>query len=463
MNNTLPSFYSFPELFSSDIADSTPVAFEGKKEIRFGQLKQDVALLVQKLKAHQAQRVALCCKDSYLFCVGFLAMCFSHKTLILPSNYQPASINELNDEFELLLCDTEVEQQPCWEITSNPYSGNRFGSSDGEFSGLDTQAISLVLFTSGTNGVPKSIKKTLQQIEIEINALQELWGSRLANTRVISTVSHQHIYGLLFRLLWPLCSLRPFSVNNLEYPEQLLAHAGQEMVLVSSPALLRRLSLIDKREDERLSMAAVFSSGGVLPKQAANTILGLFSIHAHEVYGSTETGGIAYRQQRDENEAWRAFPNIEIRVNQKNWLEIRSPYLETNQWYQTADEIELLSADSFILKGRTDRVVKIEEKRVSLAEVENRLEQLEWIEEGVVVALQEPDRLVLGALIVLSIKGQKTLRELGKGQFWLLLRRELRQWLEPVTIPRRYRVLDVIPVNSQGKRLLKEIERQFID
>ncbi|MCU8495017.1 AMP-fatty acid ligase, partial [Vibrio vulnificus] len=53
------------------------------------------------------------------------------------------------------------------------------------------------------------------------------------------------------------------------------------------------------------------------------------------------------------------------------------------------------------------------------------------------------------------------LNELGKGKFWLLLRGELRQWLEPIAIPRRYRVVSEIPLNSQGKRLTNQIEQLF--
>ena len=31
-----------------------------------------------------------------------------------------------------------------------------------------------------------------------------MWGKNIKNNAYISTVSHQHIYGFLFRFLWPL-------------------------------------------------------------------------------------------------------------------------------------------------------------------------------------------------------------------------------------------------------------------
>ena len=48
-----------------------------------------------------------------------------------------------------------------------------------------------------------------------------LWGERLAGTRVLASVSHQHIYGLLFRILLPLSLGLPFDRRSIDYPEQL--------------------------------------------------------------------------------------------------------------------------------------------------------------------------------------------------------------------------------------------------
>jgi len=58
----------------------------------------------------------------------------------------------------------------------------------------------------------------------DVNCLvkEDLWGETLGKLPVISTVSHQHIYGLLFRLLWPFSSGRVFQLATHTYPEHLL-------------------------------------------------------------------------------------------------------------------------------------------------------------------------------------------------------------------------------------------------
>ncbi|MDG2688425.1 AMP-binding protein, partial [Vibrio parahaemolyticus] len=309
--------------------------------------------------------------------------------------------------------------------------------------------------TSGSSGKPKAIAKTLKQLDIEVAILDNLWGDTVANTRVESTVSHQHIYGLLFRVLWPLCSARPFSAHNLEFPEQIVHHADVDTTLVSSPALLKRLS----EEHNPVAIRCVFSSGGPLPNQAAQHSQLLFGSLPIEVFGSTETGGIAYRQQHVACTPWTLFPGVEAELNHENCLKLRSPHIDENTWYQTADECYFHDSISFELRGRTDRIVKVEEKRISLVEVEKRLEQLPWVQESVVIPMEESGRLTLVSIIVLNDKGSDVLNELGKGKFWLELRKALRNWLEPIAIPRKFRVVDEIPLNSQGKRQVAEIEK----
>ena len=98
-----------------------------------------------------------------------------------------------------------------------------------------------------------------------------------------------------------------------------------------------------------------------------------------EVFGSTETGGIAYRQQHSSHELWQLFDGVQAELNQEGCLKLQSPNIAidpdaNNSWYQTADACRFHSATQFELLGRTDRIVKIEEKRISLVEVEQRLE-----------------------------------------------------------------------------------------
>ena len=453
--NQSPRYTSLAQLFQADRSLDSVICFDDKSQISWQEFHNDVAKLCGLLSDSPAQRTAICTQDSYLFTVAFMACALSSKQIVLPGNYQPEALYELRSEYDLLLVDESIQ------VVSNTnvllLSKQLFDTqmNDTINESINLGAVKLVLFTSGSSGTPKAIHKTLEQLDIEIAELSKNWQSMLTGSRVHSTVSHQHIYGLLFRILWPLCSSVPFSRFNLEYPEQIISHADSKMVLVSSPALLKRLS----EEQSAKPLVGVFSSGGTRPLEAAQQARTLFGELPIEVFGSTETGGIAYRQQVNAQTPWQLFSCIKAELNQENCIKLLSPYIDRDNWYQTADECEMVSDNQFILKGRTDRIIKIEEKRISLVEVEKRLEQLSWINECAVIPFEEPNRLILASVIVLSDEGKQLLNSVGKGKFWLLLRNELRKWLEPIAVPRRFRVVEEIPLNSQGKRLTPQIEQ----
>ena len=451
------SYTSLSELLSQNRSPDSIVCFDDKSEITWQTFNDDLSRLVHLLSSSPFQRVAICTRDSYLFSIAFLACAAANKHIILPGNYQPCALAELSEQFDCLLVDDsigEVEVSDVRNIQTLLDTETREPRTD-NLPPVDLAEIHLTLFTSGSSGTPKAINKTLEHLDIERAQLDKNWGDLLKGNRVHSTVSHQHIYGLLFRILWPLCSGVPFARHNLEYPEQILSHANKQSVLISSPALLKRL----KHETQSAQLAGVFSSGGPLPTESAHQALNLLGHLPIEVFGSTETGGIAFRQQESAQTPWQLFDCIEASLNSENCIKLLSPYIDKNNWYQTADECEMVSSNQFILKGRTDRVIKIEEKRVSLVEVEKRLEQLPWISECVVIPFEEPERLILASVLVLSDQGQAKLATMSKGKFWLMLRSELRKWLEPIAIPRKYRIVDEIPLNSQGKRLTSHIEQ----
>ncbi|MEZ9422839.1 AMP-binding protein [Vibrio lentus] len=451
------SYTSLSELLSQNRSPDSIVCFDDNSEITWQTFNDDLSRLVHLLSSSPFQRVAICTQDSYLFSIAFLACAAANKHIILPGNYQPCALAELSEQFDCLLVDDsigEVEVSDVRNIQTLLDTETREPLTD-NLPPIDLAAIHLTLFTSGSSGTPKAINKTLEHLDIETAQLDKNWGKLLKGNRVHSTVSHQHIYGLLFRILWPLCSGVPFARSNLEYPEQILSHANKNCVLISSPALLKRL----KHETNTASLAGVFSSGGPLPTESAHQSRNLLGHLPIEVFGSTETGGIAFRQQESAQTPWQLFDCIEASLNSENCIKLLSPYIDNNNWYQTADECEMVSENQFILKGRTDRVIKIEEKRVSLVEVEKRLEQLTWISECVVIPFEEPERLILASVLVLSEEGQAKLATMSKGKFWLMLRSELRKWLEPIAIPRKYRIVDEIPLNSQGKRLTSRIEQ----
>lgn len=317
-------------------------------------------------------------------------------------------------------------------------------------------ATALVVHTSGSTGAPQAIPKLMRQMSSEVATLETLFGARIGDAEVFATVSHQHIYGLLFKVLWPLATGRAIHAASLNFPEELALLLGRRpCALVASPAHLKRLpDHLDWRAAAS-QLRAVFSSGGPLAPESAATAGRLLGQAPFEVYGSSETGGIAWRQrQAGGSGAWEALPNVEWRTEAGHGqLEVRSPHLETPDWLRLADRAQATGNGHFLLLGRSDRIVKIEEKRISLDAIEAALLACGLVQEARVLAAPEVpgQRQALAAFVVASEAGRVLLAEQGKQALNARLRGVLAGVVESVGLPRRWRYLDQMPVNAQGK------------
>ena len=83
-----------------------------------------------------------------------------------------------------------------------------------ELKPLDSNFAGLVIYTSGSTGVAQAIPKNLSQMSAEIATLETQFGDVIDDADIVATVSHQHIYGLLFNVLWPLSAGRAFAARS---------------------------------------------------------------------------------------------------------------------------------------------------------------------------------------------------------------------------------------------------------
>jgi len=313
----------------------------------------------------------------------------------------------------------------------------------------------LTLCTSGSSGEPKLIDKSLAQLANEVEALEHLWGQHLGQACVLGSVACQHIYGLLFRLLWPLCAGRPVHSRALPFPEDLqqVSLSQPHFVWVASPALLKRMG--DNLDWPALSrVKQVFSSGGALPAEAAQALHDRLGQWPTEIYGSSETGGIGWRQG---DTPWQPFTGVELSLDEAGALRIASPYLPAGHVEQSADAAEIGDDGRFVLRGRLDRIVKLEEKRISLPMIEQALVNHDWVADARLGVVQE-GRAYLGALLALSPTGVHALRNQGRRTVTDTLRRHLADHCEAIALPRRWRLLLELPYSSQGKLPQSQVE-----
>ena len=409
------------------------------------QLRADALCLAAGLQARGIRRVAVHLDDAADLAIALLGAWRAGARVLLPADLQAQTRQRWSAEVDLWLTDLPGDTQPA-DLRQAPLKPAQ----------LDLDQCWLTLCTSGSSGEPKRIEKTLRQLSNEVQALEQLWGADLGPVAcMIGSVAAQHIYGLLFRVLWPLCAGRTFVRRQLAFPED-MQRASREhpaFAWVASPALLKRMG--DNLDWPALgSVRRVFSSGGALPAEAARSLEQRLGQWPTEVFGSSETGGIAWRQGGD---LWQPFAGVELSQDGDGALLIASPYLTAGHVEHTADAARISPDGRFELLGRLDRIVKLEEKRISLPMLEQALAAHEWVSEARLGVVQE-SRASLGALLVLSEAGLLALRNLGRRAVTQSLRQYLSGHCETLALPRRWRWLRQLPLNAQGKLPQAEVE-----
>lgn len=396
--------------------------------IERAQFWRDVAAEYSAISTITGNTVALHSHDSYDFLVLMFAALAAGKVLRLP----PSRLAEQERDFAnhgiaFLARQYPAAQTPLPVIDSN----------------WPEQA-QLEFYTSGSTGAPKCIHRTLAQLLHEVTTLADTFTLN-AQSVVLATVSHQHIYGLLFKLLWPLVKGHSFYRSQLAYPEA-VAGVQQQLpapnILVASPALLKRWS-----SDITLHNCQwVCSSGGMLAAGVRANI----NAPLLEIYGSSETGGIASRWQ--DHAPWQALSGVDIRLDGES-LHIRAKHACQTDWLETGDRARAHAENQFELLGRQDRIIKLEEKRISLDAVQLALCQHPGVEQAHVTVLTHGQREFLGAVLALTPDVINAL-QIGNitKQAWLIgLRATLTERIESVALPRHFRLLSSMPVNAQGK------------
>ena len=178
-----------------------------------------------------------------------------------------------------------------------------------------------------------------------------------------------------------------------------------------------------------------------------------------EIYGSTETGGIAYRQSKN-GPVWTPFEVCKMSVAENGCLNIKSSYILEAEGFTTGDLVDLYDDGRFLLKGRSDSIVKIEEKRISLPEVENRLKQTGLVQDVRVVPMVGK-RQYLAAAIVLNEAGREKFAGLPKLTINNFFHDHLLKFIENTVSPKKWRYLEELPQNTEGKIRMRDIQSLF--
>jgi acyl-coenzyme A synthetase/AMP-(fatty) acid ligase len=176
-----------------------------------------------------------------------------------------------------------------------------------------------------------------------------------------------------------------------------------------------------------------------------------------EIYGSTETGGVATRSISEHTDSWRAFDVVSWKLVGSR-LFVKSDFTSSEMEYRddgfcmTGDEAHEDKNNRFVLLGRADGIVKVAGKRVDLLDIQSKIKTLPTVSDVVVLAIPtENGRESMVAAVIACDLTETHIKKL------------LMEMLEPYAVPRRIKIVSSITRTATGKIDRRRIEKFFVN
>jgi acyl-coenzyme A synthetase/AMP-(fatty) acid ligase len=446
----------FINLYEKILAPSKSIC---QKEFTFsGYTYGDVFALAAGLKKTLERRgteniLCLCTANKAVTAACVLASLAGSCKLILPYSFSVHAMTEMYDAtgFNSAISDHPEEMPAGVEIiTPLPAAPENINPELIR----DPDKPFLSLFTGGSTGKPNVWSKSPRNLLAEAFYLKEKFF--LSDKDLfVATVPPYHIYGLLFSVLVPFVAHARVLPDIYTFPQEIISTINKHKasVLVSVPIHYRVLK-VDSLSVPSLKFA--FSSAGALDRSDGLHFYKKTGLGITEIYGSTETGGIASRCISDNTDRWKAFDAVSWKLKDSR-LSVKSDFTspemerDIDGFCLTGDEAREEKENGFVLLGRADGVVKVAGKRVDLLDVQNKIKKLPAVNDAFVLALPtDKGRESIIAAVVACDLTETDLRNL------------LMNILEPYAVPRRIKIVSCIARAATGKIDRRRMEKLFL-
>jgi acyl-coenzyme A synthetase/AMP-(fatty) acid ligase len=411
---------------------ATPFALRRGEPIYPPRLFEDIEAATRLIPEAEGD-ILLTCKGRYAFSVALFAAWRSGRQIILPPNLHGSSLQKIREMHHVA---AELSDGFLAECATDTDPGT------GDYAlAFDTNADAVTLYTSGSTGQPQPVRKTIGNLFSEAMTLKH--SLALPKGPLLASVPTYHLYGLTFSIMLPWVLGVPMAdecpLHADEVSEAITANNAR--ILVTVPVHLRALLA----QQLGCSDLSVISSAGRLDEEIASKWHAQYGRDIIEIYGSSETGVIAHRQQ-DTCTLWKPFFGVNIARTDDGLLRVASPFIHQDEgpMFQTQDLVTM-NDGGFRLHGRSDSIVKIAGRRISLLIVEQALMQCDGVVDAAVVAVPVQghirDMAIWAAVATdeaeaVSVRG---------------IRAHLASKLDTIKLPRRIAIVRNLPREENGK------------
>lgn len=389
------------------------------------------------------------CEDRRAFLVLLLATALVKRDTILPSDRSPGGLRGAGSVCgEATACyDSEDMAR---KVAVAGLSGEFFrptftgGDQRDEFDLANIDDARIIMFTSGSTGKPVPCARSLSFFRMGAEANAECMLEGLApGAGIVATVPPYHMFGFELSVMVPLFKGGAVYSGRPFYPRDIAAalySIDAPRILVSTPVHLR---VLKESGIEMPAVDRVFSATAPLPTALAKDIEIMFSADLREIFGTTETGSIGWRNTAHE-ESFHLLHGMKL-AQQDNASAISAGHISPP--FVLPDNLATAGDGDFRITGRSNDIVNIAGKRMSLSGLNAILVGIDGVMDGAFLAPGDDGDGPVNRMVAFVA---------APGLSDADIRSALRDRLDGAFIPRRVVFVDSLPRNEAGKLPLRE-------
>lgn len=313
----------------------------------------------------------------------------------------------------------------------------------------------MAVMTSGTTGVPKILYRTYKSWADFFPVQNEIFGidkeSILFAQGSLAFTGNLNLYMAQFYAGGTVVAENKF--NPRRWADIIKKENVNAIYLIPSKLML----LSDIVEECNYNVKSVISGSQSLGLADARKLKKVFPMSDITLYyGASELSYVTYVKDKDmkpdRNFIGKPFPGVKVSIKD-GMIYVDSKYHAEgiNCPYSVSDNGYMDAEGNLYFKGRSDDIVLIHGRKISLVNIENELEKMEDIHEAAAVSVMDKQKNILIAFI--SIKPGNVNTNVNIGNISSNLRKRLAHYEMPCKII----VLDEIPHNGSGKKDKKKI------
>jgi len=363
------------------------------------------------------------------------------------------------------------------------------GSADLEATMLKGDDIGIMLYTSGTTGMPKGCVHFVKPIVIE---------TKLVNKHVYKMKPGDVLGGaapVSFAAGFGTFTLMPFEggaaislIPKFTPPDMLdLIEKHKITILTGLPTGYRALMKFPKFKDYDTSSIRLYTSGGdALGSETLSAWVKLTGLPIWEGLGGTEMLHLVTSNTMNPepmpDSIGKALPGVEVRVVDPEWNDCEpdqvgsmvlkgpsgslywKPYEDNEKliksqkkgvvdgWNQMGDAVFMKADGNIFFVSREDDMIKSSGYRIGPAEVEEAIEKHPAVAEAGIVGIPDPEKGQITKAFVVLKEGYE-----GSDEFFEELKTFLKEHVAIYKLPRAIEYRDELPRTPTGKLLRRHL------